>query len=58
MKLSNEEWAKEVRIRVEDLNDLLKEAPERDLYVEIEQKINPVTEIHPVLTVVRIAHEL
>lgn len=57
-KLSNSEWAKEIRARVEDLNDLLREAPERDVVIEILQKHCAITEIRPVLYIEHIAENL
>ena len=58
MKLTNEEYAKEVRARVSDLNDLLAESSERDITIVIEQRIEAIHEVNPVLYITTLAGNL
>lgn len=56
-ELSNKDWACTVRDLLGDLNDLLAEAPSRDVTVQIEQRAHSVHE-HPILSVKHLAENL
>lgn len=58
MTMSNEEYAKEVRARVADLNELLSEAADRDITIVIEQRIEAIREVNPVLYIATLAENL
>lgn len=55
--LSNHEWGKLVRDAVANLNELLREVPARDVIVQLEQKVHPLSSI-PVLCINHLAENL